>query len=967
MRRALLSLLPLLLLLTCAFSAGPGAAGLEEVWDTPPPEARLRAYWWWLNGNVTREAISRDLQQMKEKGFGGAILCDAGGAEQWGNDRVPAGPVFASPEWKALYRHALDEASRLGLEISLSIQSGWNLGGPMIKPSESVKKLVWSETLVKGPGLVRASPLRPKAKGAYYEDLFLIACKRRAVSGIPRQELANLRVKTLEERIRFTGPDAWFLSNSAPDTRVLWQEEEPVPGEADSSLAEVIDLTGRLDAHGVVEAELPPGEWLILRFGCTLADHNEVSTASEGWKGLAMDPLDPVILRKYWDSVVVPLLDEAGPHVGRTLRYLHTDSWEVDHFNWTPTLREEFIARRGYDPLPWMPVFSGLIVGDRQQSNRFLHDYRKTLGDLAVDNHYRLLSKWSAERGLGIHPEAGGPHFTPIDAQRCLGATDIPMAEFWAESATHRTSDATRFFIKQPASAAHTYGKRIVAAEGFTTIGPHWQERLWNNLKPSFDHAACEGLNRLVWHAFVCSPEETGIPGQQYFAGTHLNPKVTWWEKSGAFFDYLNRCQAMLQRGLPVADVLYYYGDHVPNFAQSRASDPAKIGMGYEYDVITEEALLNRVATREGKLLLPDGMQYRVLVLPPAPEISLPVLRRVNLLVEAGAKVVGPRPKRASGLVGHPSADREVEELTRKLWGDGQQPGRIPPGSTALDALKQAGAAPDFETMPRSDGRICHVHRLDGETDIYFVTNRDQAAASFEAIFRVQGKEPELWDPVTGKRSLARAWRTEAGRTVVPLHLPPCGSLFVVFRKSTTATAGTESTHAPELEESQTIEGPWRLNFDPKWGGPESIVFDHLVSWSNRRELGIKFYSGTVRYTVAFLYTPDSTQKQPERLFLDLGDVRELADLTLNGKKLGTLWAPPFQAEVTEVLKDGENTLELEVVNFWPNRLIGDQVFRGEKTYTRTNIKRLTKDSHLMESGLLGPVRLLRMKRTPTH
>ena len=234
-------------------------------------------------------------------------------------------------------------------------------------------------------------------------------------------------------------------------------------------------------------------------------------------------------------------------------------------------------------------------------SNRFLNDFRRTMGDLAIDNHYRLFRDGAHRHGLLIHPESGGPHAVPIDAQQCLGFNDAPMSEFWAWSWRHRVGDANRFFVKQPASAAHTYGRKLVLAEGFTTIGPHWQETLWDNLKPSFDQALCEGLNLLVWHAFVCSPQEAGMPGIQYFAGTHLNPNSTWWSRSGPFFDYINRCQWMLQQGLFVADVAYYYGDHVPNFTQLKRTDPAKVLPGYDYDVVTEEVVLTRMTVQDGR------------------------------------------------------------------------------------------------------------------------------------------------------------------------------------------------------------------------------------------------------------------------------------------------------------------------------------------------------------------------------
>jgi hypothetical protein len=653
-------ILPVLALF-CAYSCVSLAADqLEQDWQNPPRDARLRAYWWWINGNVTREAITRDLEEMKAKGFGGALICDADGSSQDGNARAPHGPTFFSPPWRELYKHTLREADRLGLEMSLNIQSGWNLGGPMVKPDDAPKKLVWTETRVTGGTNLTLKLAQPKGRDGYYRDLFVLAFKRNPALPANRKSLQNQQQKALLDALR---------PFSAPDSSPLFQEIPATPGEEDTRASDVVALTGKMAADGTLNWNAPAGEWQVLRLGCTLNDHCRVSTCSQGWDGYALDPFDAGAFTRYWKAVVDPLIRDAGPLAGRTLKYLHTDSWEVEVANWTPTLREEFRKRRGYDLLPWLPVIAGKIVNSREESNLFLNDFRRTMGDLAIDNHYRLFRKWAHQHGLLIHPESGGPHAVPIDAQQCLGFNDAPMSEFWAWSWRHRVGDGNRFFVKQPASAAHVYGRKLVLAEGFTTIGPHWQETLWDNLKPAFDFACTEGLNLLVWHAFVCSPMSEGIPGQQYFAGTHLNPNVTWWEQSSPFFAYINRCQAMLQQGLPVADVAFFYGSHVPNFTQLRSSDPAKVGAGYDYDVLTEEAILTRLRAKEGRLVLPDGVSYRLLVLPDRDIISLPVLRKLRSLVRDGATILGPKPARAISLQGFPRTDDEVKALADELWG----------------------------------------------------------------------------------------------------------------------------------------------------------------------------------------------------------------------------------------------------------------------------------------------------------
>ena len=394
---------------------------------------------------------------------------------------------------------------------------------------------------------------------------------------------------------------------------------------------------------------------------------------------------------------------------GKSLRYLVTDSWELGGVNWTPKFREEFRARRGYDPLPYLPIAAGRILDSRDISNRFLNDLRRTVADLVIDGHYRPFAEFAARYGLGIHPESGGPHGAPLDALETLGVSTFPQMEFWARSATHRVRDEERFFVKQGSSAAHTYGKTLVAAEGMTSIGPQWEESIWRNLKPTFDQAVCEGLNRLVWHTFTSSPKDAGLPGQEYFAGTHLNPNVTWWNKAGPFLTYMNRSQFLLQQGLPVSDVLIYYGDNIPNFVQYKGADPAKVLPGYDYDVIDEYALSHRTSVKDGRIVLPEGTSYRVLVLPDRHSISLDALRTVRKLVAGGASVLGPRPERTTGI----GDDDAVRSIANEIWS------KVHTNQTARAVLEARGVLPDFEGPKDTD----YVHRRAGDTEIYFVRN----------------------------------------------------------------------------------------------------------------------------------------------------------------------------------------------------------------------------------------------------
>ena len=939
----------LLLLAGTLAAAGPA---LDEGWTNPPGSARVRAYWWWLNGNVTKASITRDLEGMKAQGFGGAVLIDAGGASQEGNDPVPHGPTFFTPAWRELYRHALTEAARLGLEMDLNIQSGWNLGGPGVTADDAAKKYVWSEALVTGGAPVDLALPVPPHRENYYRDTIVVAYPlRTAGPETNHPPIKNWAQKALQKEL---------LPFSAPDSAPLFEEFPATPGEADTRAGDVVDLTGRLDAAGVLHWNAPAGRWRILRFGDTVGDHSYVSTASDGWQGFALDVCDAGAFQRYWEAVVEPLLKDAGPLAGKTLKYLHTDSWEVEPLSWTPTLPAEFQRRRGYDLRPFLPVLTGRIVNSRDESDRFLHDYRQTIGDLTIDNHYRLFRDLAHKHNIGIHPESGGPHGVPIDAQRDLGWDDAPMSEFWGWSWTHRIGDENRFFIKQPASAAHTYGHPLVFGEGFTTIGPHWQETLWDNLKPAFDQALCEGLNMMVWHAFVCSPDATGMPGQQYFAGTHLNPKVTWWSRSAPFFSYLDRNQWMMQQGRFVADVAYYYGDHVPNFTQLKRSDPAHVLPGYDYDVITAEALIERAQARNGRIYLPDGMNYRLLVLPDRKLLSMPVLEKIKALVSDGATVIGPQPVRVETLANYPAADAALAVLAADVWAH-PGAGRVIAGKTAREVLLADGVPPDCQFNDGApDANFDYIHRQSDAADIYLVTSRTNVPVSATVTFRVAGKAPELWNAVTGAHSFAASYNETNGRTVVPLDFTPCGSWLVVFRAPAAGHPATASANQSVFKPVQSLAGPWRVKFDPRWGGPENAVFDELVSWTQRPEPGIKFYSGTATYENAFDWPATAGNSDaPPRVWLDLGRVRELAEVRVNGQACGIVWSPPFRVDITGALKPGRNSLAVDVVNFWPNRIIGDAALPADQRLTRTNIRKLTATTPLIASGLFGPVQLL--------
>ena len=653
------------------------------------------------------------------------------------------------------------------------------------------------------------------------------------------------------------------------------------------------------------------------------------------------------------------LLEDIGPLAGKSLKYLHSDSWECGGMNWSPGFEKEFYDRRKYDPVPYLLTIAGKIVGNRETSNRFLADFRKTIGECVAENHYAVFAELARAANVGIHPESGGPHAGPFDALKCLGKSDMPMSEFWVPS-PHRPKPENRFFVKQAASAAHAYGKTLVGAEGFTSIGPHWDDTLWRSAKPSFDHEACAGLNLTFIHTFTCSPPEMGLPGQEYFAGTHFNPNVTWWGQAGAVIGYMNRCQYLLQQGQFVADACYYYGDHVPNIAARKEADPAGVLPGYDYDVVDETILCERMTVQNNLLTLPGGMRYRLLVLPDHRLLSLRAIEKVAELVRDGATVLGPKPERTASLTGYPSSEKRFRRLANELWPKRSNPNRncVKEGVGAKDVLSAMNVSPDC-AWDGHDDAYGYIHRRTSDADIYFVSNRKEEAAKATFRFRVVGRQPELWDPLTGSICVAKAFRQNGGVTELPLSFEPYGALFVIFGKAISQdTKGPAETNHPEYKEMFALGGGWNVAFDPAWGGPESVQFNTLASWTERPEQGIRHYSGTAKYTKNF-DIPQELLQTCDTLALDLGEVREMAEVKLNGQALGVLWSRPFRVDIKQAAKAGENLLEIGVVNNWPNRLIGDAGLPVEARRTKTNITKYKADTPLITSGLLGPVRIL--------
>jgi hypothetical protein len=1026
-----------------AVREAPPADDLAPGFKQPPASARPWVYWMWMDGNLTREGITADLEAMKRAGIGGVIAMEV-------NVGIPRGPVeFMSADWRRLFAHAVREAERLGLEITLNAGPGWTgSGGPWVKPEQSMRDIVASATLVSGPrrfdGVLTRPARRPgffgdgllppgleKIKNDYYRDVAVLAFPTPpAAAGL----IADIDEKALYVRAPYS---------SQPGVRPFLPSPGDYPVTTSGSAVEltrVIDLTTRLAADGRLVWDAPAGDWTILRFGSTSTGATTRPAPVPGL-GLECDKFDKSALDAQFDAFVGALLKElGGQHAAADAgwTYLHIDSWEMGAQNWTDAFREEFRRRRGYDLWPYLPTITGRLVGSLEISERFLWDLRQTANELVLENHAGHLKELGRRHGFGLSIE---PYDMTPCADLSLGAVaDVPMGEFWLYGFN------TFHSVIEAVSVAHTCGRPVVGAESFTSLDTEKWHAYPGSMKALGDWALAAGINRFVFHRYQHQPWLDRRPGMTMGPfGVHWERTQTWWDMAPAYHTYLSRCQFMLRRGLPVADVLYLVAEGAPQVFRAPASatrgDPPD-RLGYNFDGCAPETFLVRVSVADGRLVLPDGMSYRLLVLPERETMTPSLLRHVRELTAAGATVIGPRPRKSPSLSGYPGCDAEVKRLADEVWGDcdgkrvtehrfgrgrviwERRPAGAPAPSQADKTICDVGPPPlseptqygDFATVERTLARmgvppdfesepfVRYTHRKDNDTDIYFIANPENRALSAKCVFRVVGKRPELWEAVTGEmRDLPEFTRT-GGRTSVALRFEPYQSYFVVFRIPT-AGRRRPGSNFTVLNERAVIEGPWDVSFDPKWGGPEKVVFQALKDWTLRPEDGIKYYSGLATYRKTFdlptavrLPVPSAEKKEVSknagvgktaaeeaavRWWLDLGVVKNLARVRLNGRDLGVVWCAPWRVDITGAIKAEGNQLEIAVANLWPNRLIGDERLPADCEYgkegnllrwpdwllkgeprpssgrrTFSTWKYFNMDSPLLPSGLVGPVTL---------
>lgn len=718
--------------------------------------------------------------------------------------------------------------------------------------------------------------------------------------------------------------------------------------------AQVIDLTGEMKPDGTLDWTPPKGsDWRLLRFGWSLTGKTNHPATPEA-TGLEVDKYDGPAVRRYLETYLGMYRETAGDDLfgKRGLGALLTDSIEVGNANWTLAMESEFQARRGYALRPWLPALAGIVVGSPAHTERFLFDYRQTLAELLADKHYGTVAKVAHENDLKVYGEA------LEDKRPLLGNdlamrrhADVPMAALWTwqKNAAPRTTLIGD--MKGAASVAHVYGKPFVAAESMTAVNSPW-DFAPKDLKPFIDLEFASGINRPVIHTSVHQPLDDMQPGLSLaIFGQYFNRHESWAPMARPWVDYIARTSYLLQQGRNVADVAWFIGEEAPVTALFAEKIPAGLPSRHAYDFIDAGMLSDALKTADGDVLSTGGARYQAIYLGgTSAHMTLPTLKRLADLVRGGATVIGQRPQGSPSLADDPA---EFAKLADALWSGQVGKGRIIPTGDIDAGLEQAGIAPGFRFEGGSpDATIRFVERQLEGGRLFFLSNPGETAETITALFRSTGKRPELWNAETGK-SQPLTYRIEGEETAVPLRLGAHDAVFVIFREAT-SVAAQEFAPAP-LSNAGTLTGKWTVSFQPDRGAPAKIEMEHLTPLYESKEAGIRYFSGTANYQIGFKAPKGWKTGQP--LWLDLGEVSDLAEVWVNGQRVGGLWRAPWRIDVGAAAQKGRNSLEVRVANKWVNRLIGDAQ-PGATKIAKLAAPGYHADAPLRPSGLVGPVSL---------
>ena len=1041
-------------------------SSLYTQFKTPPAEAKPWTFWYWMHGAVSKEGIRADFKAMQEIGLGGAYLMPIRGVE--GTD-YPHPVSQLTPQWWEMVRYSFQIADSLGLKMGMHISDGFALaGGPWIKPAESMQKVVFTDTIVKGGTIKNVALRQPETIQNYYEDIAVYALpvlksvtiteetpffkvfsedgKELSASPLPQtgqvSEGTGVRsespcyieytyakpftLRTIEitptgnniqsQRLAVSASDdgvnfrlikqlvparqgwqntgfnstfsippttakyfrlSWTPVGNEPGSEELdaakWKptlkikaiklSSEPrinqwegkaglvwriadettaqeIPVAACTQVNQIINLTPYFK-NGQLSCKLPKGNWRVLRMGHTSTGLTNATAG--GGKGLECDKFSEKAVQKQFDNwfgAAFAKTDSALAH--RVLKFMHIDSWECGSQNWSDSFAAEFRTRRGYDLMPYLPLLAGYSIDSAEKSEQVLRDVRTTIAELVNDVFFKVMVKNAKAYGCETSAESVAPTMVS-DGMLHFKEVDRPMGEFWLKSPTHDKPNDMLDAI----SGGHIYGKNIIQSESFTQLRTNWNEDP-AMLKPVLDRNFALGINKVFFHIFVHNPYLDKAPGTTLDGiGLYFQRDQTWWKQGKAFVDYVARCQALLQYGHPVTDIAVFTGEEFPrraltpdklvpllpgivgkerveseqkrlaNIGQPMREMPAGVNHsanilkaedwvnplnGYAYDSFNKDVLLRLAKGENGQMKLPGGTEYKVVIFPNGDKYSKETLVALDQLRQAGVTI------------------------------------------PVLPVQTNLAIEPDV-LVPKN---VAWTHRRGENADIYFISNQENADKNIVASLRVEGKNPQLWNAVTGQISTSTEWKSEKGRTQMKLNLSAFESVFVVFDN---AIIDTKAEQTSEIPTSTELKANWNITFV---SNRQSVNTDKLFDWSKSENLLIKYYSGTAIYKTNF-----NNASKNKSVCLNLGKLSSLATVRVNGIDCGTVWTAPYQVDVTKALKKGINTLEIEVCNTWANAINGSDKGTPPFPGIWTNGKYRMSEDKLMESGLIGPVMII--------
>lgn len=1039
--------------------------------ESPADSNTVWCYWYWINDDISKEGITKDLEAMKEAGIGAAFIGNINPAGKDG--KVP----ILSEDWWSHMVYAVTEGKRIGVDIGIFNCPGWSQsGGPWVSPEMAMRYLTFSETKVKGPGKTGVKLVQPKKEfqdthtlafltpNAENQNLHELGVKVNSLPDIQNlfnafdgdtatsvkfdakinPEISieiNLNKQISAKQISLTPGNSPFKCNcflyaeidgkeqlikefefdrsnynvntgpifngalaialnnvsssqfklvfknfsgqiqnagfaeinisEAPvlekyiekqlgkmfptplpnwDTYLWEQQAAIIDTELLVDAQKVMDISEFVDENGQLNWEVPEGEWTIMRIGMSPTGTKNSPSAPQG-EGYEIDKMNSKLAKFHFDNFVGEFLKRIPEESKSAFKYVIADSYEMGSQNWTDNYEVKFKEKYGYNPVKYLPVLSGRIVGSVDESERFLWDLRRSVADDVAVEYVGGLRDVSNAQNLQTWLENYGHWGFPSEFMMYGGQSNLIGGEFWNEGTLGNIE------CKASSSTSHTYGKGRTSAEAFTASGNAYL-RHPAVLKKRGDWSFTEGINHFVLHVNIHQPDDNRIPGMNAWFSTEFNRHNTWFGQADNYIDYLRRCQHLLQQGQYAADVCYFIGENAPIMTGGRIPEIPK---GYSYDYINAEVILNRLTVKNGKFVLPDGMSYSVMVLPPVNSMRPELLEKLEQLIQQGGVVLGQKPEKSPSLQNYPDCDKQVGELAAKLWGgeyvDGKMTNSYGKGwvfdaydlETVFEILK---VDEDVET---ANAPVLWTHRTMPGLEIYFITNQSEEEIIFEPSFRVKGLKPQLWDAVTGEIRYLKDFTEEDGRTSVPLKMEAHRSWFIVFTNAENSNIqNAAALNFPEFKKITSVESPFKVDFLNKEIGPVEIQnFETLTDWSKSTSEKIKFYSGTAIYKSTFLM-----DKLPDngRLYINLGEVSVMAEVKINGKTVGGVWISPYRLNISDFVKEGENELEIEVVNLWRNRLIKDKMLPEPEKYTWTVVEDIKDGEGPHTSGLLGPV-----------